>query len=441
MLASLGTMPELGRQLSGLGGCTHPVRLDGHRTEYAVNKATGEIGDVLHHLDSATLPAGQLLVRCNNRRATRCAACAETYRRDTYHLITAGLRGGKGASEAVATHPRVFATLTAPSFGPVHNRPNGGRDCRCGIRHDENDPALGTALDPDTYDYEAAVLWNAHAGALWRRFSIYLRREVAKRAGLTQRAFLDHARISFAKVAEYQRRGAVHFHAVIRLDGPEGGETAPPAWASTEVLTDAIPAAATATRIAGPEVDGRSHRFVFGRQLDVRPIRSADFDGGQELTERAVAAYIAKYATKGAETATGTLDRPIRFLAELAQARISDHAQRMIRTAWSLGARADLADLRLRAWAHMLGFRGHFSTKSRRYSTTLGALRDARAEWRRAQAAETSTAPVTSEISEVTSTLVLAHWVFAGTGLSAAETWLAASLEPAPGTEGEPTHG
>jgi excisionase family DNA binding protein len=35
----------------------------------------------------------------------------------------------------------------------------------------------------------------------------------------------------------------------------------------------------------------------------------------------------------------------------------------------------------------MLGFRGHFSTKSRRYSTTLGALRDARAEWRRAQAA------------------------------------------------------
>jgi integrase len=58
----------------------------------------------------------------------------------------------------------------------------------------------------------------------------------------------------------------------------------------------------------------------------------------------------------------------------------------MIRTAWSLGARPELADLRLRAWAHMLGFRGHFSTKSRRYSTTLGALRDARADWRRAQA-------------------------------------------------------
>ncbi|MEU3305296.1 replication initiator [Streptomyces sp. NPDC006678] len=433
MLASLGTMPELARQLSTLGGCTRPVRLDGHRTEYAVDTTTGEIGGVLHHLDSTALPAGQLLVRCNNRRATRCAACAETYRRDTYHLITAGLHGGKGTPEQVAIHPRVFATFTAPSFGPVHNRPSSGRPCRCGARHDEQDPALGTPLDPDAYDYEAAVLWNAHAGALWRRFSIYLRREVAKRAGLTQRAFRDHARISFAKVAEYQKRGAVHFHAVIRLDGPEGGDTAPPFWAMAELLTDSIRAAASAARVTGPEVDARTHSFRFGRQLDVRTIRTADFNDGQELTERAVAAYIAKYATKGAETATGTLDRPIRFLAELAGARITDHARRMIRTVWTLGARKDLEHLRLRAWAHMLGFRGHFSTKSRRYSTTLGALRNARAEWRRAQAA------AALPEREPETTYVLAHWAFAGTGLSAAEAWLSASLEPAPGTEGEPT--
>ncbi len=78
----------------------------------------------------------------------------------------------------------------------------------------------------------------------------------------------------------------------------------------------------------------------------------------------------------------------------------------------------------------MLGFRGRFSTKSRRYST-LGALRDTRAEWRRAQAA--------TDERPADTTYVLAHWVFAGTGLSDTETWLAASLEPAPGTEGEPT--
>ncbi|SEE87950.1 hypothetical protein SAMN05428954_4303 [Streptomyces sp. 2112.3] len=179
-------------------------------------------------------------------------------------------------------------------------------------------------------------------------------------------------------------------------------------------------------------VGGRAHTFTFGKQLDIRPIRSADFDGDTELTERAVAAYIAKYATKGAETATGTLDRPLKFLAELAQLDISDHARRMIRTAWTLGGCRDLEDLRLRAWAHMLGFRGHFSTKTRHYSTTLGALRTARAEWRRLQAQPNTLEPAPADPDETT--LVLSHWSFAGTGLTPGESWLAASLQ------GDPQH-
>src|SRR5690606_28193599 len=157
-----------------------------------------------------------------------------------------------------------------------------------------------------------------------------------------------------------------------------------------------------------------------------------------ELTERAAAAYIAKYATKGAETATGALDRPLRFLAELAQLDLSDHARRMIRTAWTLGARKDLEHLRLRAWAHMLGFRGHFSTKTRRYSTTLGALRQARAEWQRLQAAIARGDDPSAELEETT--LVLAHWAFAGTGLTSGEQWLANALTVDTSTEGENAH-
>ena len=425
------------RQLSGLGGCTNPVRLAGHSTEHTVDTATGEIGAERHRLDSDDLPAGHLLVRCGNRRTTRCPACAETYRRDTFHLITAGLRGGKNTPETVTSHPRVFATFTAPSFGPVHNRPSESgsspRPCRCGRRHSADDPALGTPLNPQRYDYEAAVLWNAHAGMLWRRFTIHLRREIAKRAGLTQRAFPHHARVSFAKVAEYQQRGAVHFHAVIRLDGADGGESSPPAWASAELLTDAIRAAAERAEVTGPVLDGHPQTFTFGRQLDIRTIHGTDFNDGADLTDRAVAAYIAKYATKGAETATGTLDRPLKFAAELAQLKLPQHAERLIRTAWHLGARKDLAHLRLRAWAHMLGFRGHFSTKTRHYSTTLGALRAARAEWQRLQAAikrgETNPHPVDNpeEASDRT-TLVLARWSYAGTGLTPTEQWLSASL-------------
>ncbi|MFD0294904.1 replication initiator [Streptomyces sp. NPDC059616] len=401
--ASYRDLPGLVRQLSSLGGCAQPIRLEGHRTE--VNASTGQ---VLRELKSKELPAGHLLVRCGNRRTTRCRSCAELYRQDTYHLIAAGLRGGKSIPDQVAAHPRVFATLTAPSYGPVHGRrSSSSARCGCGRTHAVDDPALGTPLNPDRYDYRGAVLWNAHASVLWARFMLHLRRTIAAAAGVPQRLLPKIARVSYAKVAEYQQRGLIHFHAVIRLDGPVGGHTPPPTWATPEMLADAVRASAARTHVDGPEIDGCAYSFAFGKELDVKVIRSAAFQDGTTITEGKVAGHVAKYATKGAESATGTLDRRLKLIAELGQETIPDHAARMIRTAWTLGARRDLEHLKLRAWAHMLGFRGHFSTKTRAYSTTLGALRDARAAWHRRH----TPAP------EAT-TLVLAHWAFDGTGLT-----------------------
>ncbi|MGZ3472039.1 MAG: replication initiator [Isosphaeraceae bacterium] len=51
---------------------------------------------------------------------------------------------------------------------------------------------------------------------LWRRFTITVRRALARRAGLTNNAFAAQVRLSYARVAEYQPRGVVHFHAIIR---------------------------------------------------------------------------------------------------------------------------------------------------------------------------------------------------------------------------------
>src|SRR6266550_1684742 len=79
-------------------------------------------GQVLRTLDTDTLPDKVLYVPCGDRRASVCPACAETYRADTYQLIAAGMRGGKGVPETVAGHPTLFVTLTAPSFGAVHTR-------------------------------------------------------------------------------------------------------------------------------------------------------------------------------------------------------------------------------------------------------------------------------------------------------------------------------
>ncbi|MGW9068972.1 replication initiator [Streptomyces yangpuensis] len=391
------------RQLSSLGGCSQPIRLEGQRTE--IDTFTGEI---LRELKSKELPARHLLVRCGNRRTTRCPSCAELYRKDTYHLIAAGLRGGKNIPDQVATHPRVFATLTAPSYGPVHGRRvNGSARCRCGRTHIKGDPLLGTPLDPERYDYTGAVLWNAHAPGLWARFMLRLRRTIAAAAGFPQRLLSKVVRVSYAKVAEYQQRGLIHFHAVIRLDGPAGPYTPPPAWATPELLADAIRLATTRARIDGPKTNGRARSFAFGKQIDTRIIRSTAFQGGTTITEGKVAGYVAKYATKGTEAATGTLDHRLKRITDLWFESVPEHAARMIRTAWTLGNRDDLKHLNLRKWAHMLGFRGHFSTKTRAYSTTLGALRAARAAWHRRHTPPPSP-----------TTLVLAHWVYDGTGLT-----------------------
>ncbi|WP_332842096.1 replication initiator [Glycomyces niveus] len=56
---------------------------------------------------------------------------------------------------------------------------------------------------------------------------------------------------------------------------------------------------------------------------------------------------------------------------------------RLIAACWNLGG--DTGWFRLRKWAHMLGFGGHFMTKARAWSATFGALRDARAQWIRSQ--------------------------------------------------------
>ncbi|GGP91951.1 replication initiator [Streptosporangium pseudovulgare] len=419
-------------QIRATGGCRQPIHLRGH--VHHLDPATGRR---LHSYTTATEPDGVLRVPCKTRRASRCPACAETYRADTYQLIRAGLVGGKGVPETVTGHPCLFVTLTAPSFGLVHTRreKNGkvlpcharrdaatcphGRVMSCTARHGTDETCLGEPLCPDCYDYAGSVLFNALSPELWRRFTLALRRNVAKAAGLTVRELREQAVVSFAKVAEYQRRGVVHFHAVIRLDGPDGPASTPPAWASADVLADAVRHAVSAVTVTAPAAADEPARVLrWGTQLDVRPIT---LDG--ELTDQAVAGYIAKYATKAAEC-VGTLDRRVSPLDDLAALPLREHARRLIAECLRLGALDELADLRLAHWAHMLGFRGHFSTKSRHYSTTLGDIRAERADYMRDEAVSTGRLPLFDEDT----VLVVSHWEYAGQGYSLGDAVLAAAL-------------
>src|SRR5512132_3800906 len=255
------------------GYCTHPVRLRG-RGDHA-DPHTGEARTVY---SADRDPDATLLKAYGNRRASVCPTCSATYQADSFQLLAAGLRGGKGTPNTVAGHPRVFATFTAPSFGRVHSRkaqgllvfpchpyrqgqrcPH-GRRLGCWQRHEEDDPRLGEPLCARCYQAGAQVLWNALAGRLWSRTTIYVYRALAQLVGVTEGELRRLVRVSFAKVAEYQKRGAVHFHASIRLDAATDCScpacvAPPPARLTAELLEQAVRQAAASVTVPCPVVD------------------------------------------------------------------------------------------------------------------------------------------------------------------------------------------
>jgi hypothetical protein len=430
------------------GYCHHPIRLAG-RVEHA-DRQTGEVRQVY---DSDGEPDGVLLKACGTRRESRCPSCAATYRADAYQLLAAGLKGGKGVPESVAGHPRLFVTFTAPSFGQVHTRKAQGRlvlPCHpyrqsarcphglrvgCWHRHDPDDPRLGEPLCPSCYDAEAQVLWNALAPELWRRTTIAIHRALGRLVGLQEDELRQLARVSYAKVAEFQRRGAIHFHAVLRLDAATNCRCAsclapPPEPFTAALLEDAIRQAAPAVRVPCPSLEeGGTERYArWGGQVDVRNITRDEQAG--ELSAEQVAGYIAKYATKATESFGAGLDRRLHDADDLEHLdKLPAHVAELVRAAWALGGHPELEGLRLRAWAHMLGFGGHWSTKSRRYSTTMGALRRARVTFaRRRRARDGIPLDGWDRPEDDQAVIVLATWSYVATGYaSEGERWLALS--------------
>ena len=449
------------RQVARVGACSNPVRIRGGA--HAVDLATGV---VLGSFTSADQPDGTVLLPCGDRRASVCPSCAATYARDTWFLVAAGLRGGELATERptargvasaghlpdLAGHPMVFATFTAPSFGPVH-RWREGKPCRprrrggtcehrnplgCPVRHGEKDPEVGAPLCGDCYAYDAAVLWNASVPALWKA-TVFVAYSALARLGsalagerLTVRSVRKRLRISYAKVAEWQLRGAVHLHVVARLDGVDpdgpGGVVPPPEWATAELLGDVMAEAAEQAAVRLPPVDAAWPLATWGAQFDVQTVAGRDHVAS-------VGSYLAKYATKAAgDTLPGL---PLRRMGVLdvavlrsGRGRVSDHGRRLALTAVDLAEHPDCDDLRLVENAHQAGYRGHFMTRSRRYSSTRKALKEQRRRW---SVAETRRAGGDGDpwvmAAEREDVAVVGNWSYVGTGYaSLADGEIAAGL-------------
>lgn len=351
--------------------CSHPIRLRGQMVD----------------LETGELSRRSLRVACKNRRQVLCPACSSLYKADAWILIAAGMFGGKGIDEEVAEHPKLFVTLTAPSFGAVHGikrsggcRPMGlrGRHDRCShglpltcvLEHDASDPVLGTPLCLECFDYRGAVLWNAQASVLFSETLRLLRRRIATAGGIRQNDLAAVARINYLKVAEVQRRGLIHFHAVIRADGPHHAATPPPSWLDAELVAQHLHALIPTVVVQG--VAGGEVRW--GSQFDVSVLDVADPDRVR------VGSYLAKYSVK---TTDGSIHFARRFesRSQILALPTDEHRRRLALTAWDLSLEGTLRQLRLRLYAHAFGFTGQLITKSRGFSTTFGHLRADRAAY------------------------------------------------------------
>ncbi len=125
------------------------------------------------------------------------------------------------------------------------------------------------------------------------------------------------------------------------------------------MLADVIRQAASVTWFATitHSVKPKGRDITWGAQVDPRVVRLTE-DG--EITDVAVASYLAKYATKSTEP-VGVLPAKITPANARAYATSATHQGQLIAVCLKPGAHPHEDFRALRRWAHMLGFRGHYA--------------------------------------------------------------------------------
>ncbi|PQZ53015.1 hypothetical protein CQ040_16825 [Microbacterium sp. MYb54] len=245
--------------------------------------------------------------------------------------------------------------------------------------HRDDDERLGQPLCADCYDYTGHVLTIWHTPALWDRFTRTLRRLLRAEHGAG-------IRVSFVKVVEMQTRIIPHIHSVIRLDAAtRTGTPTPPAKAiSGEQLSVLVQRAAASVHLDVLAPGGEVRTLRFGNQIDTQILADTTGATDSAVLGRKVAGYLAKYVTKSVADA-GLAPHRINPAA-IDHLAVSDHVRTLLHTIVNLSEEIPEYAAMV-TWLHTLGYRGHITTKSRRYSTTMGALRAVRAAYEQAAAA------------------------------------------------------
>ena len=195
--------------------------------------------------------------------------------------------GDGGGEPAGVRHPdrpvvraRPRKPPTAVGAGPaahgeaVRARPADGLHAA----HEEEDPRVGQPLCWECYDYASHVVWQWWAPELWRRFTIALRR--SSRIGSASRKAARPIRD--AAVRQGRRvpaARAIHFHALVRLDGPKTPRLRCCAGLAHRAASRRSRRRGSCSRAVHRPTGLRRRRgrvLAFGAQVDARPVRTGD---------------------------------------------------------------------------------------------------------------------------------------------------------------------
>ena len=148
------------------------------------------------------------MVCCNSRLASKRVACSKLHQGDWLAICRSGIFDADG--QPLKGYVWVLVTLTAGSYGKVYRVPYRLRDkrekCACGVVHEFGADVAGESIEPWSYDYDGALLFNQSLGRLWNNTTTRWWRSIRQGVPVLRGG------------PEAQKRGLTHKHVLVRFE-------------------------------------------------------------------------------------------------------------------------------------------------------------------------------------------------------------------------------
>ena len=227
--------------------------------------------------------------RCGSRRKDKCEPCSIIWKRDAYFALISPSKEHKSSL--------TFITLTAPGvwfFGQTHTAQwnnKASERCFCRAYHQPDDEIVGTPVEPNDFDYDKVVEFNNKVSRLTtvtlQKIYRLLLTDLNRNSISSTKKTIKDVRLPTARVMEWQERGILHVHIIVR------------GFIPTYIIENAVNGSPATTNRRRIEPTTFQHQG-WGTQVNVKHLNSADSNQIGKLSS-----YVTKvvnYALKDVDT-------------------------------------------------------------------------------------------------------------------------------------------